>query len=80
MKRRCPICKKVIDDAMLKQSRQENFFPFCSKRCKLLDLGKWIDGDYKIISELKKEDSDDIIEKDTMDNSENSGQSKGNKQ
>jgi uncharacterized protein len=80
MKRRCPICKKVIDDAMLKQSRQEIFYPFCSKRCKLLDLGKWIDGDYKIISELKKEDSDDIIEKDTIDKPENSGQSKDNKQ
>jgi endogenous inhibitor of DNA gyrase (YacG/DUF329 family) len=23
-------------------------FPFCSPRCKLLDLGKWLDEDYRI--------------------------------
>jgi endogenous inhibitor of DNA gyrase (YacG/DUF329 family) len=22
--------------------------PFCSERCKLLDLGAWLDGDYRI--------------------------------
>lgn len=39
----CPICKKPVlaDD--------ENF-PFCSDRCRLLDLGKWASGDYKISS------------------------------
>jgi uncharacterized protein len=25
--------------------------PFCSERCKLLDLGKWIDGKYRIPAE-----------------------------
>ena len=24
------------------------FLPFCSERCKLLDLGAWLDGAYKI--------------------------------
>jgi uncharacterized protein len=24
------------------------FRPFCSERCKLLDLAKWVDGDYRI--------------------------------
>ena len=24
--------------------------PFCSDRCRLLDLGKWASGDYKITS------------------------------
>jgi endogenous inhibitor of DNA gyrase (YacG/DUF329 family) len=23
-------------------------FPFCSERCRLLDLGKWFDGQYRI--------------------------------
>ncbi len=23
-------------------------FPFCSERCKLIDLGKWLGGDYAI--------------------------------
>jgi uncharacterized protein len=25
--------------------------PFCSKRCKLLDLSHWVDGDYRIAGE-----------------------------
>jgi len=40
---RCPICKKEI------APRAENpTFPFCTQRCRLLDLGKWLGGDYRI--------------------------------
>ena len=35
MKHRCPICKKATD------SEKDTLFPFCSERCKLLDLGNW---------------------------------------
>lgn len=39
----CPICAK---DA---RSRAENpSFPFCSPPCKLVDLGRWLDGSYRI--------------------------------
>jgi len=48
MKRRCPVCKRVIAKAMLEASRKEKFYPFCSNRCKLIDLGKWLDSDYRI--------------------------------
>jgi endogenous inhibitor of DNA gyrase (YacG/DUF329 family) len=24
------------------------FRPFCSERCRLLDLAKWVDGDYRV--------------------------------
>ena len=24
------------------------FFPFCCERCQLVDLGKWLDEDYKV--------------------------------
>ena len=38
----CPICKN-------KTTWEENpWRPFCSERCKLVDLGKWVIGDYKI--------------------------------
>jgi len=41
----CPICKK-------KTTWEENpWRPFCSERCKLIDLGKWASGDYKIPGE-----------------------------
>jgi uncharacterized protein len=31
----CPICKKPTN------SEQDSDFPFCSERCRLLDLGAW---------------------------------------
>lgn len=39
----CPICKKTV-------TAENEDFPFCSERCRLLDLGKWASGDYKISS------------------------------
>jgi endogenous inhibitor of DNA gyrase (YacG/DUF329 family) len=37
----CPICKKLVD------TTSENV-PFCSDRCRTIDLGKWASGEYKI--------------------------------
>ncbi|MGA2442187.1 MAG: DNA gyrase inhibitor YacG [Tepidisphaeraceae bacterium] len=43
----CPICKKAV--AELDDPASPNrFFPFCSERCKLIDLGRWLDGRYRI--------------------------------
>ena len=33
--------------------------PFCSERCKLLDLARWVDGEYRIPGEPVASDSDD---------------------
>tara|TARA_B100000700_G_scaffold309328_1_gene388216 strand:+ start:432 stop:662 length:231 start_codon:yes stop_codon:yes gene_type:complete len=30
-----------------------DFGPFCSKRCKLIDLGKWLDEEHKIEEPLR---------------------------
>ena len=38
---RCPICKKEVP---LKSPEM----PFCSERCRLIDLGKWADEEYRI--------------------------------
>jgi endogenous inhibitor of DNA gyrase (YacG/DUF329 family) len=42
---RCPICKAVVPldspDA-----------PFCSDRCRVIDLGKWASGEYRISSPI----------------------------
>ncbi|MDO8527529.1 MAG: DNA gyrase inhibitor YacG [Deltaproteobacteria bacterium] len=45
MKVKCPYCKK--------ESVKENnsFWPFCCERCKMIDLGKWAAGDYRIPGE-----------------------------
>ncbi len=37
----CPICRKPTDSAL------DADFPFCSARCRLLDLGNWADGSYR---------------------------------
>lgn len=42
---RCPICSKSFKIAGLDELPS---FPFCSERCRLIDLGRWIDGDYAI--------------------------------
>lgn len=43
-KPRCPGCKK-------KTAWEENpWRPFCSERCKMLDLGAWASEDYKVES------------------------------
>ncbi|MCU1311689.1 MAG: hypothetical protein JWO20_2814 [Candidatus Angelobacter sp.] len=42
---RCPTCKTIV------QAKDE-YFPFCSDRCQLIDLGKWASGAYKISSPI----------------------------
>lgn len=43
---RCPICKKPVADPGDGPIKPP--FPFCSERCKLIDLGRWLDGAYQI--------------------------------
>lgn len=45
----CPICKKqVVFEGNV-------FRPFCSRRCKLIDLGEWASGNYRVAGEPVKE-------------------------
>ena len=43
----CPICKKETfwDDDVYR--------PFCSDRCRLIDLGEWASGKYQIVGDKK---------------------------
>jgi endogenous inhibitor of DNA gyrase (YacG/DUF329 family) len=42
----CPICGR---DAPLRGAEPPNpSFPFCSPACKLVDLGRWLDGGYRV--------------------------------
>jgi endogenous inhibitor of DNA gyrase (YacG/DUF329 family) len=52
VKLRCPICKKPVKSA-------DPDFPFCSDRCRLIDLGKWASGQYVISSPVR--DSEEPI-------------------
>ncbi len=48
----CPTCGKPATP---------KFRPFCSDRCKTIDLGRWLGGDYRIPSE-DEPDVDDVAE------------------
>ena len=43
---RCPICSKPSAAPAVGDERSPR--PFCSERCKLIDLGRWLDGRYQI--------------------------------
>lgn len=43
---RCPIC----DAAMPGNWQEYPDFPFCSARCRKIDLGRWLDEKYRISS------------------------------
>jgi endogenous inhibitor of DNA gyrase (YacG/DUF329 family) len=46
VKVRCPVCKKAVKST-------DSDFPFCSDRCRVIDLGKWSSGSYVISSPVK---------------------------
>jgi len=43
---KCPECGKSSE-----YSPANKYRPFCSKRCRLIDLGEWIEGKYRIEEE-----------------------------
>ena len=49
---RCPTCKKLVLAA-------DPEFPFCSERCRTIDLGKWASGGYVISTPLNDPQTDD---------------------
>lgn len=48
-KNKCPICKTPV-------GQDVKTFPFCSDRCKQIDLGKWLDGKYIISRPVEQSD------------------------
>jgi endogenous inhibitor of DNA gyrase (YacG/DUF329 family) len=49
---RCPICGKEVKP-------DDPFMPFCSDRCRILDLGNWASGKYIIPGESISAEEDD---------------------
>ena len=49
---KCPICAKPVD-------MKDPEAPFCSERCRLIDLGKWASGEYVISTAPLKNERDD---------------------
>ena len=49
---RCPICKKEVAEGTPD-------FPFCSERCRTIDLGNWAMEKYKVAGGTKPPDESD---------------------
>lgn len=45
----CPICQKSVPPA---SDPNAIFAPFCSRRCKEVDLARWCDGRYAIVESI----------------------------
>ena len=50
---RCPTCGKEFDSA------QTEAMPFCSRRCKLIDLGRWLNEEHSLPHDAQDPDEDD---------------------
>ena len=42
---KCPTCGKPAE------WKDNPFRPFCSERCQLVDLGRWVEGEYRVPGE-----------------------------
>ena len=58
---RCPICKRPVEEPQGRTAPAT--YPFCSERCKLIDLGRWLDGKYQIPAEERDGDEDAYAER-----------------
>jgi len=43
----CPTCGKKLERA----NTSTDLLPFCSKRCKMIDLGKWLGEKYVVVGD-----------------------------
>lgn len=50
----CPTCSKKVE-----WTPQSRYRPFCSERCKQIDLGAWAEEKYAIPVSDKQEESDE---------------------
>jgi uncharacterized protein len=58
---RCPTCRELV-------LTTDPDFPFCSDRCRRIDLGKWASGAYRI--------SSPIVDPDVLEDLGNAGKQK----
>ncbi len=50
---RCPSCDMLVD-----LRRNSKFLPFCSDRCRLIDLGRWLKEEHTLPCEPSEEEDE----------------------
>ena len=53
---RCPICRAVFD------AEHSKALPFCSSRCRQIDLNRWLGEEYSLPVETEEEPSEPEID------------------
>ncbi len=53
----CPTCSAPVE-----WSPNSAYRPFCSRRCKLIDLGEWLDEDRRIPGQPLDDEGLDIVD------------------
>lgn len=51
----CPTCKRKVAI----RAEANPYKPFCSERCRLVDLGAWLDGAHRISAPISEGDMDE---------------------
>lgn len=52
---KCPTCRKPVEPRA-----QNRFFPFCSERCRAVDLGRWLGEEYRMPAGTPDEQEDEL--------------------
>ena len=58
MKVRCPICQREMEGERADWPQ----FPFCSPRCKTIDLGRWLGETYRVPGRPGEQEADESSE------------------
>lgn len=48
---RCPTCDMLAEPGV-----SDKYLPFCSERCRLIDLGRWLNEEHKLPCEADEEE------------------------
>jgi endogenous inhibitor of DNA gyrase (YacG/DUF329 family) len=54
----CPTCRRPFTAPAEARIGRHGSLPFCSERCKLIDLGAWLDAEYRIPARPDEESED----------------------
>ena len=64
----CPICRKKFLES------ETDAFPFCSSRCRWIDLNRWFNEEYTVESFRRSDEEEDDDIPVTLEDIENDGQ------
>lgn len=68
LRARCPVCRRELPG--IESPEANRLAPFCSDRCRKVDLMRWFDGKYAIVEPITDETLQHLAESGELPNSE----------